>query len=162
MVSVPAETLIELYNRGEVNRTSEFASVASTLDIPRLAQMYAQLTADAPRRHPRGKRYLSGRTGITSSGEFSNRNEEHLAVALFNASRSGGRFDLPDRRQLTLIDYQTPLKSRRADRGIGKVDLFGVIDGQLPCVVELKVKGGDTPLRALLEGLAARGGEREP
>ena len=39
----------------------------------------------APRRHDRGKRYLQGRTGTTSSGASSNRREEHLAVALCNA-----------------------------------------------------------------------------
>ena len=51
-----------------------------------------------------------------------------------------------------------PLKARQGDRGVGKVDLFAAVDGRLPCVVELKVAGesarGDTPLRALLEGLA--------
>ena len=112
----------------------------------------------ASRRHDRGKRYVHGRTGVTSSRASSNRREEHLAVALYNASRGGAAFALPDRRPLEFIDYQMPLKARQGDWGVGKVDLFAVVDGRLPCVVELKVAGesarGDTPLRALLEGLA--------
>ena len=123
-----------------------------------LARCYEDLVRAAPRRHFRGKRYLHGRTGVTGSGASSNRREEHLAVALCNASRGGAAFALPDRRPLEIIDYQMPLKARQSDRGVGKVDLFAVVDGRLPCVVELKVAGesarGDTPLRALLEGLA--------
>ena len=115
-------------------------------------------TSCASRRHVRGKRYLHGRTGVTGSGASSNRREEHLAVALYNASRGGAAFALPDQRPLEFIDYQMPLKARQDDRGVGKVDLFAVVDRRLPCVVELKVAGesarGDTPLRALLEGLA--------
>jgi len=60
---------------------------------------------------------------------------------------------------LSILDYQTPLKARRDDKGIGKVDLFGAIDGSIPCVIELKVstsngRCSDTPLRAFLEALA--------
>jgi hypothetical protein len=60
---------------------------------------------------------------------------------------------------LSFLDYQTPLKERQDDKGIGKVDLFGVIDETMPCVVELKVPTihgsvSDTPLRAFLEALA--------
>jgi hypothetical protein len=51
------------------------------------------------------------------------------------------------------LDYQTPLKARQADTGNGNIDLFGLTDGSLPCVIELKVptaSGGrsDTPFRA--------------
>jgi hypothetical protein len=50
-------------------------------------------------------------------------------------------------------------KERLGDKGIGKVDMFGVIDKTLPCVIELKVQTthdsvSDTPLRAALEALA--------
>jgi hypothetical protein len=51
-----------------------------------------------------------------------------------------------------------PLKARQKDKGVGKVDLFGLIDDHRAAVIELKVvptKGrGDTPLRAYLEALA--------
>ncbi len=149
-----ANTLIELYNNRAVNRTREFAVVAEELDVPQICRLYEALIQSAPHRHARGKRYLEGRTGKPESGVYSNRDEEHLAMALFNASRGGTAFRLPDGRSVTFLDYQTPLKARQSDTGVGKIDLFGVIDGRLPCVIELKVVGGDTPLRALLEGLA--------
>lgn len=68
-------------------------------------------------------------------------------------------FELSDGRSLSIIDYQTPLKARQTDKGVGKIDLFGVIDKTIPTVMELKIHGqdgskADTPLRALLEGLA--------
>ena len=154
------EGLIDLHHNPAVNRIVEFAEVASTLasDVGMLAHCYENLVRVAPRRHDRGKRYVHGRTGVTSSGASSNRREEHLAVALYSASRGGAAFALPDQRPLEIIDYQMPLKARQDDRDVGKVDLFAVVDGRLPCVVELKVAGkmarGDTPLRALLEGLA--------
>ena len=155
-----AEGLIDLHNNCAVNRIVEFAEVAGNLasNVGMLVHYYENLVRAAPRRHDRGKRYLHGRTGTTRSGASSNRREEHLAVALYNASRGGVAFALPDQRPLTIIDYQMPLKARQDDRGIGKVDLFAVVDGRLPCVVELKMASdttrGDTPLRALLEGLA--------
>ena len=155
-----ADGLIGLHNNPAVNRTVEFAAVANTLasDVGMLARCYEHLVRVAPRRHARSKRYVHGRTGTTSSGASSNRREEHLAVALCNASRSGVTFALPDRRPLAIIDYQMPLKARQGDLGVGKVDLFAVVDGRLPCVIELKAARettrGDTPLRALLEGLA--------
>ena len=154
------ESLIDLHHNPAVNRIGEFAEVAGNLasDVGTLAHCYEDLVRVAPRRHDGGKRYLNGRSGVTGSGASSNRREEHLAVALYNASRGGAAFALPDRRPFEIIDYQMPLKARRDDRGVGKVDLFAVVDGRLPCVVELKVTGesarGDTPLRALLEGLA--------
>ena len=155
-----AEGLMRLQRCPAVNRIGEFAQVAATLaeDVERLAHLYEQLRRAAPRRHACDKCYLHGRrNGITSSGAASNRREEHLAVALRNASRDGAVFMLPDGRPLAIIDYQMPLKARQSDRGVGKVDLFALVDGRLPCVIELKVAGKsrrDTPLRALLEALA--------
>ena len=151
--------LIDLYNAREVNRIAEFAACAKQLDIDDLRDEYRELVRSAPRRHQRKKSYLKGRTGITGSGSRSNRQEEHLAVAIYNAYGADNPLTLPGGRSLTILDYQTPLKARRDDRGVGKVDLFGVLDGHVPSVIELKVSGsgnttGDTPLRALLEGFA--------
>jgi len=154
------DSLIDLHNKPAANRIVEFADVAGTLasDVGMLACRYENLVRAAPRRHKRDKLYLRGRTGVTSSGASSNRREEHLAVALYNASRGGTVFVLPDQKPLEIIDYQMPLKARQDDRGVGKVDLFAVVDGRLPCIVELKMASEsaprDTPLRALLEGLA--------
>ena len=156
----PMSNLIELYNEADVNRITGFATAAKRLDISGICEDYSELRSTAPLRFQRGKHYfVAGHNGIPGSGKSSNRKEEHLAIAIYNASRSGAAFELPDGRSLEIMDYQTPLKSRQRDRGIGKVDLFGVVDKNLPAVIELKVEGqngghSDTPLRALLEGLA--------
>lgn len=75
------------------------------------------------------------------------------------ASQSGAPMVLPTGRTLDILDYQTPLKARRSDKGVGKVDLFGLVDDCRLTVIELKVRPtnngyGDTPLRAYLEALA--------
>ncbi len=66
---------------------------------------------------------------------------------------------LPGHKTLEILDYQTPLKARQGDEGVGIIDLFGLIDGCRSTVIELKVRPatsgyGDTPLRAYLEALA--------
>lgn len=79
-------------------------------------------------------------------------------MALYNAgSKPGFHLQIEEARELVIVDYQFPLKAKRSDHGIGKIDLWGFLDCRTPAVVELKVKGrnglGDTPLRALLEAL---------
>jgi hypothetical protein len=151
------DDLNALYSDPEVNKISRFADIARGLDIEALCEAYIELVKRAPRRSLNRKQYFqTGHDGFPSGDENSNRREEHLALALFNQSN---RFDFPGGRNLNIIDYQTPLKSRRDDKGIGKIDLFGVIDDSIPAVIELKIHGidkrkADTPLRALLEGLA--------
>ncbi len=151
--------LIELFNERRVNHISNFADFAGRLNILKLERCYMELFKGAPKRAGRGKDYFVGHNGITSSGSYSNRSEEHLAVALFNATKNGKDFSLTDGRRLSFLDYQFPLKARQGDKGIGKVDLFCAIENSIPAVAELKVAGrngqlGDTPLKALLEGLA--------
>ncbi len=124
----------------------------SQLDPTMVIDLYHALMEQAPRRHERNKKYFVGHTGITSSGESSNRFEEHLAVALTNRT-----LDFPDGRPVRLVDYQVPLKARQGDAGLGKVDIFGVDTDGRHVIVELKIAGesgrSDTPLRAVLEGL---------
>ena len=152
--------LIDLYNERAVNRVSQFAAYTKQIDIDTLRAGYHNLVQVAPRRHERGKSYFVGHTGSTKSKPGSKRREEHLALAIYNASRENRLLPaLPDGRLLTILDYQTPLKAQRDDRGVGKVDLIGVIDADLLCVIELKIHGSrnalsDTPLRAMLEGFA--------
>jgi hypothetical protein len=153
-------SLIELFKERTVNHISNFAECAERLDILKLERSYMELFREAPRRAERGKDYfVEGHNGVTSSGSYSNRSEEHLAVALFNATKNGKDFSLADGQRLSFLDYQFPLKARQGDKGIGKVDLFCAIENSIPAVAELKVAGkngqlGDTPLKALLEGLA--------
>ena len=154
---MPIYDLIALYSETGVNRISGFSDTARNLDIDAIGNAYANLVQNAPKRGLTQKSYFqTSHDGFPSGNETSNRREEHLALALFNQST---RFNFPGGRDLNIIDYQTPLKSKQADKGIGKIDLFGVMDNSIPAVIELKVKGikgrkADTPLRALLEGLA--------
>ena len=150
--------LIELYKKEELNRISEFLDFMKNMDMSQLYDGYKQLRdIEAPKRQ--NPYFVDSHNGIASSGSSSTRREEHLALALFNGSRANKEFILPDGRLIDFIDYQTPLKAKQSDKGIGKVDLFGAIDSRHPAVVELKIKGAngsyaDSPLHALLEGLA--------
>lgn len=106
------------------------------------------MRANAPRR-TQGY-YSANRSGVTSSGAFTNRVEERLAVGL----RRRGELALPNGERLRLLDYQTPLKSVHADNGIGKIDLLGLDAEGTLAVVDLKVEGNAEDRRiALLEGL---------
>jgi hypothetical protein len=103
-----------------------------------------------------GKRYLvPEHDGITASGLTSNRLEEHTAVALFGLRH---QWPLPSGGSFRLLDYQTPLKTRRSDKGVGKIDLLGLDDADRLLILELKVigeRGGrsDAPPAALMEAL---------
>ena len=157
--SLETVDLLGLYKVPYVNHLSGFCEYTGQLDADQLVAGYHQLVDAAPRRHSRGKNYFVGHTGAPSTGAHSNRREEHLAMALWNWSDDHGPLPIAGAGELTLLDYQFPLKARRGDAGVGKVDLFGVTDGKRPCVVELKIhphgKGSsDTPLRAFLEALA--------
>ena len=144
-------SLIDLYKKKELNQVSHFLQFMKQMKMKEIIESYRQLRdKEAPRR--KNAYFVDTHNGITSSGSSSNRNEEHLAISLFNASREKKIFKLPDGRVLEFIDYQTPLKSKQNDKGIGKVDLFGLIDNKQPTVIELKIQsesGGlaDTPLR---------------
>ena len=151
--------LLELYKNRQVNQISGFCDFASELKPDDLIEGYRQLKSAAPRRHDRNLTYFVGHNGVTSSGAFSNRREEHLAVALWNQCQQSGPLQIASTGELLLLDYQFPLKARQGDKGIGKVDLFGVAGNSKPSVIELKIHSAnhgmaDTPLRAFLEALA--------
>ena len=132
--------------RRKVNKTFR------QLDPTVVVELYHALTEKAPRRHDRNKKYFVGHTGIPSSGDSTNRDEEHLAIALTNRT-----LEFSDGWPVELVDYQVPLKARSGDAGLGKVDIFGVDLSGRHVIVELKIAGAsgrsDTPLRAVLEGL---------
>lgn len=151
--------LHDLYKSREVNRVSTFGNVAAQLRPGGVAASYVQARSSAPRRHEHNKKYFVDHSGLANRSEESNRREEHLALALWGASREGAPMVLPGGATLEILDYQTPLKAQRRDSGVGKVDLVGLIDNRRLAVIELKVRGstkayGDTPLRAYLEALA--------
>ena len=142
--------LIELYKRKEVNQLSGLLDFMKNMDINGICNGYRQLRdIDAPQRV--SPYFVESHNGISSSGATSTRREEHLALAIFNASRANKIFKLPDGRLIDFIDYQTPLKAKQEDKGVGKVDLFGIIDRKLPTVIELKIEnvdGGQADSRA--------------
>ena len=142
----------------DVTAVSRFAQAAAEMSRAEINEWYRQEVSEAPKRAARGKAYFVGHDGSANTGGDTNRGEEHLAIALFHAygpNREG--LVLPDGDRLSIFDYQFPLKARRSDPGIGKVDLLGVFASGRICVIELKrMSSGtpETPLRALLEGLA--------
>lgn len=84
------------------------------------------------------------------NGEFrkmSNRVEEITAIKMFNQSQLGQEYDFIGR----IIDYQTPLKSKRGDVA-GKIDLLS-FNGYILRILELKKPDSvETMLRCVLEG----------
>jgi hypothetical protein len=131
------------------------ACAIKKVDIAALCAEYAALQIAAPRRSLAGKRYFVGHSGTTPATDKSNRLEEHYAIALANLDR---RWPRPGGGWFRLLDYQVPLKARRTDTGVGKMDLLAVTDDEKLMIVELKVRnqsGGrsDSPPAALLEAL---------
>jgi hypothetical protein len=118
------------------------------LDERALVEGYVEMRASAPRR---AQGYLSTtRLGFPSSGAYSNRGEEHLAIALWRR----GELVLPNGDRLRVLDYQTPLKSVLADSGIGKIDLLGLSADATLVVSELKLPENEEDRRiGLVEGL---------
>lgn len=146
--------LIALATHPDHNAVTRFGNACAELDAENLAEGYDALMARAPRRHNFNRRYFVGHDGRPGPGAWTNRIEEHLAIALVNDRSS---WAMPYGGSLDLLDYQVPLKAQRSDSGVGKIDIFGLTDTSVPVVIELKVFGknsADTPLRAMLEALA--------
>jgi hypothetical protein len=146
---------IENVRQKAANRKSLFLSYAMNMDMALLTKQYQEIRSDAPRRHLKNRKYLfdPNRSGIPSSIKSSNRAEEHLAIALYQKFRQPDAMILPTGQRLEILDYQVPLKASGSDNKVGKVDMLGLIDDRRLSVLELKWKGGDTPLAATLEAL---------
>ena len=85
-------------------------------------------------------------------------NEDRFAMALRNASYDDKKpLVLPGVGDLEILEYQMPLYTRRSDP-FKAADLFGLVGGKVPCVVELKMpreraSSQATPMYAILQGL---------
>ena len=169
--------LIALANSRDVKQAKGFRVAAEGLNGESLDKLYKQEVANAPRRKEAGKKYF-GSHPKAPTGPRNGKDPEHLAMALLGASKAAeageeaeAGLELPEGGRLTLLDYQMPVATAAVDKslgdadpnkGIGKLDLLGLLqDGRLAVVVVKFVppsatRGGtgDTPLRALLDGLA--------
>jgi hypothetical protein len=150
-----------------VRLASEFQKVAAELDGAQLAAAFEAAVAAAPRRAEAGKAFFEPHPARRRT-RAKDRDGEDLAAALVQHCRTAGKGlwmpkilpDDPDH-TLELLDHRVPVKPRREDAGPGHLDAVGLLDDRL-AVVKLKyvaadaVRGatGDTPLRALLEGLS--------
>jgi hypothetical protein len=169
--------LLELANSRDAKQAKGFREVAEGLRGDVLDELYKREVANAPRRRDAGKKYFGSHPKPPTSRR-NGKDAEHLAMALLAKSRAGGSgegggggLELPEGGSLSLLDYQVPMATAAVDKslgdadpneGIGKLDLLGILpDGRLAVVVVKFVppsatRGGtgDTPLRALLGGLA--------
>ena len=93
--------------------------------IAEVVAEYKLLRKKAPHRHDEEKEYFVGHSGTPSSGDDSNQLEKHYAMALWNLERPWPRCGGGWQR---FLDYQTPLRAKQANCGIGEIDLFGVTD----------------------------------
>ena len=164
--------LIELSNDSDVKKAKGFKEKAAELNGERLEEMYQQEVAQAPDRAAAGKKYLGVRTGRTPSGPQAGKDDRHLALALHAWAKAGDRcLELPGGDELLVVDSTMPLRTAAPDRDLGDedpnkgvedVDLLGLLPDNRVAVVRTKfladkaTRGGagDTPLRALLSGLA--------
>ena len=119
LYSLNLTNLINLRKDSTINRTSNLEKACRNLEIGMIARCYHSQAASAPNRPRdcRDPRYFVGHGGISGSGKYSNRTEEHLAAALCRVSLSGREFTI-DEYDLHFLDYQVPLKARRYDRGM--------------------------------------------
>lgn len=161
--------MIELSNDRKVRQARGFKEVAAGLTGEKLAGLYEAEVANAPRRAEAGKKYRV--KAKLPTGRRANKDEAHLSIALLGHCHSGEGLALPHVGPIDLLAAQVPLAAGSVDRslgdadpnqGIGKVDLLGVGPEDRLVVVKLKYAApgatrggtGDTPLRALLDGLA--------
>ncbi len=174
--------LIALANDREVKQAKGFREAAARLTGEGLSTLYHEEVASAPKRHDVGKKYLGVHPRKAPGERKPSRDAEHLALALISHARDarsshgeaegrGGQVAFPDGGSLCFVDYHGPLATGQPDRdkgdqdpnkGLGKADLLGLTHDDRLSISQLKfvapdstrTGSGDTPLRALLEGLA--------
>jgi tagatose-1,6-bisphosphate aldolase len=130
------ETLIQLLARAK--------SEKSQITADQILDAY-EYWDDVPRRQTS---FFSNTRKTVTVAMNANRDEERLAKALYLLRE----LDFDDGTKLRLLDYQVPLKQVRKDKGVGKIDLVGIINNQSLALVELKTeRSTENPRRALLE-----------
>jgi len=152
----------------EVRQAAAFRDAAAALTGESLRADFEVEQQNAPSLSQAGRTYFVKRSGKPAQERRKTRDLEHLGSALLRHCRDKGEgLALPDDAgMLELLDYQVRVKAARADdpetRGIGRIDLLGLIDGNRLAVVRMRFLSpeasrcgvGDTPLHVLLDGLA--------
>jgi hypothetical protein len=169
---VAKHPLLERAASAEVRNAKGFRAVAAALNGEILAAEFAAEREAAPRRAASGRKHLVAANRKLAAERKASRDSEHLALALATRTAEGGAaLALPDAGSFTALHAGAVLKSAQPDPALGAddpnwgaepIDLLGVgPDGRLAVAVvrwlapsATRVQTGDTPLRALLEGLA--------
>jgi len=165
--------LINLSNDRTVKQATGFKQAAADLRGEKLAEMYQQELANAPRRAAAGKKFFASFNAKLASARRAGRDGEHASIALVEHCRTTSEaLRLPDNEgEIQLIHALVALKSAQPEKdrgeddpnfGVDRIDMLGVGPGNRMAVVcvrylasdSKRVGVGDTPLRALLEGLA--------
>ena len=146
------------------------AAVAMTGEA--LAADYRRESEGAPLRPESGKKFLVSHNTKLAASRRVGRDGEHVAIALVQWAQENGALPMPDDEgTFEPLHAGVVLKSAQADKALGaddpnwgvdRVDLAGIgPDDRLALAMMrflapevTRVGTGDTPLRALLEGLA--------
>jgi len=171
---VSLHPIVDLAGNQEVRKAAGFRAAAAELTGAVLAGHYGKEIENAPRRHDAGKKYLVAYNSRLAGSRKPRRDAEHLALALTEYSRrTGESLALPeDAGHVDFVHAQIPVRSAAPDKSLGEndpnagllpIDLLGVGPEDRLVVARVKYVApsagrtgtGETPLRALLEGLAA-------
>ena len=165
--------LVDLSVDKEVKKAAGFRAAAVDLTGESLEGHYQVELANAPRRGDAGREYFVAYNSRLASGRKNGRDDEHFALALAEYCRTNqAKLALAEEGgEIEFVHAQIPLKSGAEDKakgdadpnkGVGKIELLGIGPEDRLVVTQVKYlapsagrgRTGDTPLRALLQGLA--------
>lgn len=164
--------LIELSDGREVRQAKGFRARAMELNGAELEADYQAERDNAPSREAENKKYLGQKNVRVPSGPQKGKDDRHLSLATSAFIAAGGALpEMPNGDELIIIDSAVPLRTAAPDKakgdddpnkGVDDIDLLGLLPDGRPAVICVRylapdaTRGGagDTPLRALLRGLA--------
>jgi len=159
--------LLEQAAERQVRLANEFQKAAAELTAEQLKAAFDGAVSSAPRRDEAGKAFFEPHPARRRT-RAKDRDAEDVAAALVAFSAAAEKpFWMPkilptdDDHTFEFLDHRIPVKAKREDKGVGHLDLIGLLDdrmaiGSFKYVANDATRGstGDTPLRALLEGLS--------
>jgi hypothetical protein len=170
---VSTHPLVSLSADVEVRRAAGFRAVAAEMSGESLGVAFHREVEGAPRRHAAGRKYLTAYNSRLAAGRRPARDSEHLALALVeHCRRSGTGLALPeDAGNVDFVHACLPVKAGSGEAAPGEaagrtpapIDLLGLGRDERMVVARVRYAApsaartgvGETPLRALLEGLAS-------